>query len=38
VSASIGGIPCALATSTCQCSFGGTITVVSPAQAFASAT
>jgi hypothetical protein len=38
VSASIGGIPCVLATSTCQCMWGGTITVVTPAQAFASAT
>ena len=38
VSASIGGIPCVLATSTCQCAFGGTITVVAPAQSFASAT
>jgi hypothetical protein len=37
VSASVGGIPCVLATSTCQCAFGGTITVVTPAQTFASA-
>jgi hypothetical protein len=37
VSASIGGIPCVLATSTCQCVFGGTITVVAPAQVLASA-
>jgi len=32
VSAQIGGIPCVLMTSTCQCMWGGTITVVAPEQ------
>ena len=36
--ASSTGIPCALVTSMCQCNFGGTITVVTPAQLFTSAT
>jgi hypothetical protein len=37
-SASIGGIPCVLTTSICQCTFGGTITVVTPDQVAGSAT
>jgi hypothetical protein len=32
VTAQIGGLPCVLATSTCQCAWGGTITVVVPEQ------
>jgi hypothetical protein len=37
VTAMIGGLPCVLATSTCQCAWGGTITVI-PAQQFAMGT
>src|ERR1022692_3671596 len=33
--AQAGGLPCVLTTSTCQCTWGGTITVVTPAQQFA---
>jgi len=32
VSAQIGGLPCVLITSTCQCMWGGTISVVVPEQ------
>jgi hypothetical protein len=34
VTAQIGGLPCLTATSTCQCAWGGTITVTVPAQQF----
>jgi len=32
------GLPCVLVTSTCQCTWGGTISVVTPAQQFAAGT
>jgi hypothetical protein len=38
LTAKIAGIPCLLATSTCQCAFGGTITVITPAQVLANGT
>jgi hypothetical protein len=38
VSARIGGLPCVLVTSTCQCIWGGTISVVTPEQQLGSGT
>jgi hypothetical protein len=38
VSVTVGGLPCVLTTSTCQCNFGGTITVVTADQTFGLAT
>jgi Domain of unknown function (DUF4280) len=36
LTAQAGGLPCVTATSTCQCAWGGVITVVAPAQVLAS--
>jgi hypothetical protein len=38
VTTQVGGVPCVLATSACQCMWGGMITVVSPEQLLAGGT